>query len=512
MSDHEQALFTKCYTQSKYEKTKYKLNLHSHHNQKQEQQTQSEEEEEELATLLSAFKRALADNDSLSLKYIKSAQQEEIELVCSHTDPAQILWLNLNNDSSSSRTRLNQMRFETSLKLLQSHVLAHNYKETTLSELNSTSSEQFVYTSVKQLVEQYVEDLNKKQAVLHALKIDQRLAHELLTHYEIYKYLRVKNDHLNHIKPSRAEINAKFLTHLNDYLRTKSSRHPLVINNYKFKPSYVTTDEIIAKFISDSTLATRNHRSIVYRFCGRTCVSSHLSTMLQSVCHQLCYLLDIHESWSFTNSASLIENLTKLLEKHHADDRQLVVFLDRIDRVVRNKHDQLLLANLIDKLYTSSVCSALKLVLTCSLQSDQFAQMIQPLFKQEITVVHSLHLGKHQINDCTTYAESLARVRVNLATFFSVNQMREGVKLIECMLEVLFKSRYGLKQSEVISLVRQYAHTNCVSNGDYLSRLCWSMLKHYSNLYKHFGLVETLCENNQILFRYVFIYFIFIYL
>ena len=60
-------------------------------------------------------------------KHLKTIQTSEIELVLSHIDPSAIVWLNLESpgqgDAAANATAT------PVLDLLQSRVLAHNYKE-----------------------------------------------------------------------------------------------------------------------------------------------------------------------------------------------------------------------------------------------------------------------------------------------------------------------------------------------------------------------------------------------
>ena len=131
----------------------------------------------------------------LKLKYFKSIQQEEIELVVKHLDPASVIWFNLTHQFSFSQVnnspeaKFHFIRYKTVLELLQSHVLAHNYKDCVISEhearrslsrMNSasfgnhhshsilSSSEktmnEFLYNSIKSLIDSYLSELNKKQS------------------------------------------------------------------------------------------------------------------------------------------------------------------------------------------------------------------------------------------------------------------------------------------------------------------------------------------------------------
>jgi hypothetical protein len=82
----------------------------------------------------------------LKLKYLKSIQQEEIELIVNNAkDSSLIIWLHLaslsntNEKNIGNNFNLNQLRYKSVLNLLQSKVLGENYKRITL--MNSTSEE-----------------------------------------------------------------------------------------------------------------------------------------------------------------------------------------------------------------------------------------------------------------------------------------------------------------------------------------------------------------------------------
>ena len=83
-------------------------------------------------------------------KHLKTIQTSEIELVLSHIDPSAIVWLNLESpgqgDAAANATAT------PVLDLLQSRVLAHNYKEFELGgkrELLKCSAEKFFFSAQK---------------------------------------------------------------------------------------------------------------------------------------------------------------------------------------------------------------------------------------------------------------------------------------------------------------------------------------------------------------------------
>lgn len=50
---------------------------------------------------------------------------------------------------------------------------------------------------------------------------------------------------------------------------------------------------------SPKSTTTTTNRLVVYRFCNHTILASEVLTLLQSIVHQLCYILDVHESLAF---------------------------------------------------------------------------------------------------------------------------------------------------------------------------------------------------------------------
>ncbi len=332
------------------------------------------------------------------------------------------------------------------------------------------------------------------------------MSDELLKHYEIYKYLRIKYEYSNK-QASRVETNSKFVMHLTDYLlANKSVKYPLIVNNFK-----ETCDEIISKWISDTIASsTKKNNSIIYRFCGHSILASDISTLFQSIFHQICYLLNIHESWSFDNVSNIIDNLSKALDankKDNKDEECIVIFIDRIDRLLHSKYEQNILVKLLDKIYNnnSSLSSNLKLIITFSTATDQFLNLIQPikdLFKNE-SFIHSINDSKS--NDFN-FSQNLNKLKENLYSLFKENNLMEANKLIDVLIDLVTKSRYGLKQKEIFDLLRIYNKKYSICTTDtsfnYSIQVLWYTFKNYSNIFTNqFNLIETLVENNQILYK-----------
>lgn len=182
-NERQLSLFLKWYTVDQDEKTKYRLNETNLFNSSAADLNELDELYHAVRTKypLNATTTAAAnsntDGDSkscetnLSLKYLKSIQQEEIELVVKHIDPSSIVWLNLNDSKKTNQlSPFNQTRFQAILKLLQSHVLAHNYKECLLSDAaNENVFSKFLFNSINTLIESYIENINKRLNCSNAL-------------------------------------------------------------------------------------------------------------------------------------------------------------------------------------------------------------------------------------------------------------------------------------------------------------------------------------------------------
>ena len=120
-------------------------------------------------------------------------------------------------------------------------------------------------------------------------------------------------------QPENKMIQANFESILNAYLaQDNHTKVPLVICSFKedlLPLSHLnecTTDELVSKWIFNSVKHNQQNkaphlRSLVFRFCGHTILASDIFTLIQSIVHQICYLFEVHESWSFNVSQSIID-------------------------------------------------------------------------------------------------------------------------------------------------------------------------------------------------------------
>lgn len=139
------------------------------------------------------------------------------------------------------------------------------------------------------------------------LEIDKKLSNEIFKHYNYFNYL--KRLYFSNTYSFKLE------SLLNEYLHDKTSayRHPLIIHNQtKVSSDDPSHNEKITCFnilmskwlnkLMESNLKKNDSNalpSIIYRYCNHSILSADLTTLLQSILHQLCYIIEIHESCAF---------------------------------------------------------------------------------------------------------------------------------------------------------------------------------------------------------------------
>lgn len=128
---------------------------------------------------------ATPDDASFQLKYLKSVQQEEIELIANNSaDASTIIWIHLTNTQSSSMNRssggagpttlatLNPVRYSHLFDLLKDKVLTHNYKQIKVNSVGDSADQkqlnshvhqmnEFLLDSVKRTIDAFVTELDK---------------------------------------------------------------------------------------------------------------------------------------------------------------------------------------------------------------------------------------------------------------------------------------------------------------------------------------------------------------
>jgi len=198
------------------------------------------------------------------------------------------------------------------------------------------------------------------------------------------------------------------------------------------------------------------------------------------------------------------------LEKESKEEKSLIIIIDRIDRILRSKYDQNIFLKLLDKVYNqnSVLSSSLKLVITYSAPSDHFSNLIQPV-KDLFKTVNSSEMICYSLKSAESMAvfnfnEYLVKLKQKLYSVFKENNLGEANSLVDVLIELMLKSRYGLKQNEIFDLLRQSVKNRSVYfkiSLDYCIQTLWYTFKNYSNIFKQINLIETLMENNQILYR-----------
>ena len=155
------------------------------------------------------------------------------------------------------------------------------------------------------------------------------MSQEIYKHYELYKHLQLNTNALNQTQqPEKKLIQTNFESILNAYCaHDNHTKVPLVICSFKEDSlpfSYLnecTTDELVSKWIFNSVKQNQQNkaphlRSLVFRFCGHTILASDIFTLIQSIVHQICYLFEVHESWSFNVSQSTTILITFIFHFH----------------------------------------------------------------------------------------------------------------------------------------------------------------------------------------------------
>ena len=279
--------------------------------------------ENELQTLLEAL--ILKLDEAVQIKYIKSIQQEEIELILNNVeDPTSIVWFHLQktdttsdkNDENKLSTitstirSLNNQRYSKILDLLESQVLTHNYKnveinnnleEAALVQAKHTMND-FICESITMLLDGFKSEFDKHSSSLitteFAFKLDKNLANEIFKHYQLYRIL----------KNTKKTFESKYENSFNLYLNEEDnvSGKPIIFyttdkdkNENNFNLNNNNTSLFVSHLIQNLIKKNEN-TSIIYRFCACTILSSEITTLLQSITQQLCYIVEVHESCSFT--------------------------------------------------------------------------------------------------------------------------------------------------------------------------------------------------------------------
>jgi hypothetical protein len=222
----------------------------------------------------------------------RSVQQSEIELVAGSLDPSAIVWLHACHHTRASETGV--------VGLLQSHVLAHNYCQLTGTESAKPAAE-FLAKTLRAHVDAYAGELEANRLDQVPLGVDKSLASEVFSHFEVL-------NELSKCSESVAAGQAGFEACLDGYLDVGCLTNARASGALLIESGH--GEEAVSRYVGGRMelarpLNVRGGSLHVFRFCARTVVSSDLRTVIQSVAQQVCYLLEIHESWAFDVSDGL---------------------------------------------------------------------------------------------------------------------------------------------------------------------------------------------------------------
>ncbi|CAF0715148.1 unnamed protein product [Brachionus calyciflorus] len=455
----------------------------------------------------------LSQNEtSFRLKYLKSIQQQEIEIIVKHSDPQSIIWVNMTksdaNYNRSNSVDFNQMRYTNILNLLQSKVLTNKYKHFSSENLHSSSQgppenvlNEFIYNSVKALIDNFTIELIKNQNEMIALKIDKQLSEEIFKHYNYFSYLR-------RLKFSNSS-SFKLESILHEYLNDKSSSysHPLIIYNdsnnecsndsKNHAESNNCLNILMSKWLNkliDSNsqkLSDFNAKpSIIYRYCNHSILSSDLITLIQSILHQLCYIIGIHEACAFDCPETLYENISKGLDNYFSkadnDRKEILIILNNLDSLIKTKHECNQIELFLTKLYSNLKQSRLKLILTFSTMesSQDLIDSLNNFFSSFKKTINPINFNFQCSNQYTKFQNQILK-------------NSKFQKMLNLTNYLLSQFRYGIKQSEFLDLMTSSNEIIHLEHSDLNQslNLIWYAIKYFTNS------LGILNENNQLLFR-----------
>lgn len=137
-------------------------------------------------------------------------------------------------------------------------------------------------------------------------EIDKQLSKEIFKHYNYFSYLI----RANYSNTSSFKLESMLHEYLND--KTNSYKHPFVIYNETGESCSKNQSDantclniLMSKWLNkliennQKTFDFNSKTNIIYRYCNHSIISSDLTTLLQSILHQLCYIIEIHESCAF---------------------------------------------------------------------------------------------------------------------------------------------------------------------------------------------------------------------
>lgn len=528
-------IFNKWYTLNS-SNTAYELRINFLNDQNAAYET---ELELELKKLLDAF--ILSFTDPLRLQYIKSIQQEEIELILNHVvDPTSIIWCHIQNvcpneeenDESSENLmsivkQLNRQRYAKILDLLESQVLLPNFKNLELdnSTLKNDSKEKiqvmndFLSDSIKSLLDSFTSEFGSQPTPVvtaeSAFRMDKYLASEIFKHYEVY--LSLKN--------TDKVFEKKYENDFNNYLNQEdeNSIRPIIFYSTDHEKNENKISNNTSLFVSsliEGLIKKKANVSIIYRFCGCTVLSSEITTLLQSITQQLSYLVEIHESCSFNSPQKLADVFAQLLSIYKTKNpkEKLVIILDKLDSIIKNWHDLETLLHFLKTIYKTNTANSqnnrFKIIVTfsSSLSSSNKGTLnilkpIETIFSNKNSIRLSLTGVVDQVvkRSSVSSASSPKPLNENVKRLL-FNNTEEAITIFDILLLLLNQTRYGLKETELRDIIRSHFSQNIKNPQllNYFISMTWYTLKYYISLFNlptSFSLLVASIEENQILFK-----------
>lgn len=289
------------------------------------------------------------------------------------------------------------------------------------------------------------------------------------------------------------QIEKKFMTLLNEYVdSSSSSRHPLMIYNNDSNTSSGGSDEASSTYFDRFTSkwmsrlpSSSGNLIVVYRYCNHTVLAAEVLTLMQTIVHQLCYILDVHESLAFESPWRVCENLCKSLVYYFAKpenkNKQIVIILNSLDRCLKSAYDVSLVVGFMSRLFGDASntwpSSAVRVILTLSANSSmsaQTAKLVNSLHKKLDTLFVGSSSSKptYKLNiesQSSSRRSSLAAATSAFtgSSWSSLNDQLTGLLfgsgsgsdskcsyLVDLLVYFLNETRYGVKQAELNDLFR----------------------------------------------------------
>ena len=188
---------------------------------------------------------------------------------------------------------------------------------------------------------------------------------------------------------------------------------------------------------------------------------------------------------------------------------ELIIVLDRIDRVLKSKREQLFLLDFLSKIYDSLSSFNIKIVFTYLIEVTAYPSLIAPiqeLFKEHANLIKLFRFKEtaapKSVDTEQPFSNALVlnEIKEKLNCLFKRNNLQNIIdsKLVEVLIHLLKLSRFGLKQSELLHLLGIMS-TKCVCPA--VAQLVWFTFKYYSHFLNQVNLIESAVSNNQVLYR-----------